>query len=62
MSTSQQDNIFGREFLESIFEWVINNMEDDIIDWIKESFDPPEIFSEGQLENWALSSGFEDKT
>jgi len=43
MSTQAQDNKFGREFLESITDWIDDNMS------------PSEVFSEDTLINWAMA-------
>ncbi len=41
MSTSQQDDSFGRHFLE------------DIVTWVAENMDPEDVFDGATLEAWA---------
>ena len=47
MSTSSQDNAFGRAMLEAI------------VDWIAENMDPADVFTDKKLADWAESNGYE---
>ena len=46
MTTVTEDNVFGRDFLERIIEWVAKNLE------------PEEVFGEKKLEDWAWKNSF----
>lgn len=40
------ENVFGEEFL------------DKVIDWIKDNYEPDDIFDEGPLVAWARENGY----
>ena len=46
MTTYEEDEQFGAEFLEEIIEWIRKNIE------------PERIFDKSELEDWALNNGF----
>lgn len=33
-----------------------------VLDWVKENFDPKDVFSEEELENWARGHGWEPES
>ena len=53
MKTSTQDN---QSFTNNIME---RNPLDKAIDWIADNMVPEDVFSQKQLEEWALESGFQ---
>ena len=46
MTTVAEDNVFGRDFLERIIEWVAGNL------------DPEDVFEEKKLAGWAQEHSF----
>ena len=46
MSTANQDSAFGGVFLESIIEWIAENV------------DPEDVFEDRQLRDWAENNNF----
>lgn len=46
MTTQQQDQAFGREFTDTVVQWVADNLN------------PEEVFTEKVLEQWAKNNGF----
>ena len=49
MTTLAEDKEFGSYFLDKIVEWITSNMN------------PEDVFSYGELEEWALDNGFEEQ-
>lgn len=60
MSTSRQDDLFRKE-LESEIEATVNissSALDTAISFIGSNFNPQDVFSDKDLENWAENNGY----
>jgi hypothetical protein len=66
MSTTYQDHTFGAAFLESIIEWIAENVGPDrvysngeLIEWVRDNVsDPADVYEESTLRAWAESNGY----
>jgi hypothetical protein len=59
MPTGSQDKNFAEAMRDSVDEIKMSSSTlDNAIDWIKNNLDPDDVFTEKQLEKWALSNGY----
>ncbi len=61
MPTGNQDKLFAEEMAASVDETTVkmsSSSLDNAISWIQDNLDPDDVFTKGQLIEWAENNGY----